>query len=236
MEFIGEVAAWFGDPAHWAGRDGIPVRLLEHVELSGAALLAGLLIAVPIGLVIGHTGRGALVAISIANIGRALPSVGVLGMVLPLTLRAGWGLGLVPTLIALTVLAIPPVVSNLHTGLREVDRDLVEAGRGMGMSGPQLLWRVELPIALPVALAGVRTAAVQVIATATIGAILSTGGLGRYIIDGIAAQNQPKMVAGALLVMLLALASEGLFAGLQRAARPLGLRAADARVPAASAA
>ncbi len=224
MEFIGEVAAWFGDPAHWAGRDGIPVRVLEHLELSGVALLAALLIAVPIGLVIGHTGRGAVVAISITNIGRALPSVGVLGMVLPFTLRAGWGLGLVPTLIALTVLAIPPIVGNLYAGLREVDRDLVEAGRGMGMSGPQLLWRVELPIVLPVGLAGVRTAAGQVIATATIGAILSAGGLGRYILTGLAAQDYPRMVAGALLVMLLVLTVEGLFALLQRAARSPGLQ------------
>jgi osmoprotectant transport system permease protein len=228
MEFLAEVAAWFTDPANWSGRDSIPVRMAEHVALSGVSLLAGLTLALPLGLFIGHTGRWAGAVVAITNVGRAVPSVGILGLALPLTLQLGWGIGVPPTLLALTALAIPPIVVNAHVGIRDVDPDTVEAARGMGMREREVLRRVELPLALPVILAGVRTASVQVIATATLGAILSTGGLGRFIVDGFARQDYPMMFGGALLVMSLALASEVAFAWAQRRAVSPGLRGAPA--------
>lgn len=231
MDFLAEVAAWFTDPASWSGRDAIPARVGEHLALSGVSLLAGLAIALPLGLFIGHTRRWAGAVVAITNVGRAVPSVGILGLALPLTLQLGWGIGVPPTLLALTVLAIPPIVLNAYVGIRDVEPELVEAARGMGMRESQVLRRVELPIALPVILAGVRTASIQVIATATLGAILSTGGLGRYIVDGLARQDHPLMFGGALLVMTLALTSEVLFALAQRAAVSPGLRGASARLP-----
>jgi osmoprotectant transport system permease protein len=231
MDFLAEVAAWFTDPASWSGRDAIPARVGEHLALSGVSLLAGLAIALPLGLFIGHTRRWAGAVVAITNVGRAVPSVGILGLALPLTLQLGWGIGVPPTLLALTVLAIPPIVLNAYVGIRDVEPELVEAARGMGMRESQVLRRVELPIALPVILAGVRTASIQVIATATLGAILSTGGLGRYIVDGLARQDYPRMFGGALLVMILALTSEVLFALAQRAAMSPGLRGASARLP-----
>jgi osmoprotectant transport system permease protein len=231
MDFLAEVAAWFTDPASWSGRDAIPARVGEHLALSGVSLLAGLALALPLGLFIGHTRRWAGAVVAITNVGRAVPSVGILGLALPITLQLGWGIGVPPTLLALTVLAIPPIVLNAYVGIRNVEPELVEAARGMGMRGSQVLRRVELPIALPVILAGVRTASIQVIATATLGAILSTGGLGRYIVDGFARQDYPRMFGGALLVMILALTSEVLFALAQRAAVSPGLRGATARLP-----
>lgn len=241
MEFLGEVAAWFTDPASWSGRDAIPVRLAEHVAESAVSLLAGLAIALPLGLAVGHTGRWAGTVVAITNIGRAVPSVGVLGiayvLTLPLVAASGLrGIGVPATLIALTLLAIPPIVLNAYVGVREVDADLVETARGMGMSERQVLRRVELPIALPVILAGVRTAALQVIATATLGAVISAGGLGQYIVVGFALQDFPRMFGGALLVAALALVSDGLFGLGQRASVSPGLRGAPtsmAQTPAA---
>jgi len=233
MELLAEVAAWLTDPAQWQGAGSIPVRVAEHLALSGVSLAIGLAVALPLGLVIGHTGRWADAVVAVTNIGRAVPSVGVLGMALPVTLALGWGLGVPPTLLALIVLAIPPIVVNAYVGIREVDPDAVEAARGLGMSEGQVLRRVEIPLASPVILAGVRTASVQVIATATLGAILSTGGLGRFIIDGFAQQDYPEMLGGALLVMVLALTSEGLFALAQRVVVSPGLASPErASVPA----
>lgn len=224
IAFLGELAAWFTDPTHWTGNDSIPLRVGEHVALSVGGLGLAVLVAIPLGLLIGHTGRGSVVVVGASTIGRAIPSVAILGLAFPVTLTLGWGLGVPPTLLALMILAIPPILTNLYIGLRDVDPELRDAATGSGMTGRQLLARVEWPLALPLALTGMRTAAVTVVATATIGAILSTGGLGRYIIDGIAQQDYPKMVAGALLVMLLAFAVEALFAVLQRRAVSTGIR------------
>ena len=229
MELLGEVVAWLTDPAQWTGRDAIPVRVGEHVLMSGFSLLIGLAVALPIGLAIGHTRRWTGAVVAITNIGRAIPSIGILGIayVLTLPLVAALDLrniGTPAAVIALIALAIPPIVVNTYTGVRDVDPDTVEAARGMGMSGRQVLRRVEIPIAMPVILAGIRTSSVQVIATATLGAILSTGGLGRYIVDGFAQLDEPQMVGGALLVMLLVLISEAGFGLAQRRAVSPGLR------------
>jgi len=235
MDFLTEVAAWFTDPASWSGRDAIPARIGEHLALSGVSLLAGLAIALPLGLFIGHTRRWAGVVVALANVGRAVPSVGILGIALVLTLPLVAAIdlrniGTPATLIALTALAIPPMVVNTYVGVRDVDPDAVEAARGMGMREAQVLRRVELPLALPVLLAGVRTAALQVIATATLGAIISAGGLGQYIVVGFALNDMPRLFGGSVLVMALALASEGLFALAQRAAVSPGLRGASTRL------
>jgi osmoprotectant transport system permease protein len=230
MELVGDVLAWLTDPAQWTGRDAIPVRVVEHVLMSGISLLIGLAIALPLGLAIGHTRRWEGAVVAITNVGRAVPSIGILGIAYVLTLPLVAALelrniGTPATVIALIALAIPPIVVNTYTGIRDVDPDTVEAARGMGMSGRQVLRRVEVPIALPVILAGVRTSSVQVIATATLGAILSTGGLGRYIVDGFAQLDEPQMVGGAILVMLLVLVSEAAFAFAQRQVVSPGLRA-----------
>jgi osmoprotectant transport system permease protein len=234
MELIGDVLAWLSDPAQWSGRDAIPVRMAEHVLMSGISLVIGLAIALPLGLTIGHTRRWTGAVVAVTNVGRAVPSVGILGIAYVVTLPLVAALelrniGTPATVIALIALAVPPIVVNAYVGVRDVDADTVEAARGMGMSGSQVLRRVEVPIALPVILAGVRTSSVQVIATATLGAILSTGGLGRYIVDGFARLDEPQMVGGALLVMLLVLASEMLFAVAQRRTVSPGLRAGRPR-------
>jgi osmoprotectant transport system permease protein len=222
MELIGQLVSWLTDPAQWSGKDSIPVHLAGHLALSAAALAAGAAIALPLGLAIGHTGRGAFVVVALANIGRAVPSVAILGLAFPLTLTLGLGLGFAPTVIALTALAIPPIVTNTYAALRGVDRDLVEAGRGMGMGEGQLLGRVELPIALPLIVGGVRTSAVQVVATATLGAVLSADCLGFFILKGFAIRNMAEVVAGALMVTVLALLTEGALALAQRRSAPAG--------------
>jgi osmoprotectant transport system permease protein len=221
MEVIRVVADWFGDPKRWTGADGIPNRLIEHVGLSGAVVIVSLAIALPVGLYIGHTGRGAIVAIGAANLGRAVPSYALLLMFFPF-----FGLGFGTAFPALVLLAIPPILTNAYVGLREVDRDTVESARGMGMTEWQLLRIVELPIALPVIVAGVRTAAVQVVATATLAALVAGGGLGRYIVDGFALQDDGRLIGGAILVAGLALATERLFTFIERRLISPGLRGA----------
>lgn len=230
MEFLGSVAGWFADPANWSGRDGIPVRLGEHLILSGIPLLLALVIALPVGTYVGHTGRGSSVAINLANVGRAIPTLAILVIAFILLSRPLVDAGLrgeageVAAIVSMVFLALPPIVTNTYVGLSDVDRDLLDAGRGMGMTGGQLLARVELPIALPVVLAGIRTAAVQVVATATLGAVVATGGIGRYLIDGIAQRKYEEMFAGAVLVALLAIATELIFGWLQRRTLSTGLR------------
>jgi osmoprotectant transport system permease protein len=224
MDFLVAVIAWLLDPAHWQGGDGIPLRLLEHIQLSAVALAVAAAVALPVGLAVGHSRRGAFVALNLANVGRALPSLAILGLALPFTIQVFHQLDFWPTLIALVALAIPPMLTNASIGIREVDPEAVEVARGLGMSSSQVLARVELPIALPVVLGGIRTAAVQVVATATLGAFVAGGGLGRYIIDGIAVQETERTFVGAVLVALLALATEAVFGWLERRAVSPGLR------------
>jgi len=215
---VNEIIAWLGDSAHWSGSDGVPIRLLEHLQLSGASVLVALAIALPLGAYIGHSGRLTLLAVTIANVGRAMPTLALLVIFLPFILRAGLGLGFWPTFVPLVLLGIPPILVNAYVGVREVDADVREAARGLGMSGAQVLGRVELPLALPAIFAGLRTAAVQVIATATLGALVASGGLGRYIIDGIALHENARMVVGAILVAVLALSADAVLAFVERRA------------------
>lgn len=222
MDFLGSVVAWFADPAHWRGDDGIPTRLWEHVQLSGLAVGTAAAIALPLGLYLGHTGRGAFAAINIANMGRALPSLALIALGLVVSITLGLGLGFWPTLFALVPLALPPILTNTFVAVRGVDRDTVEAARGMGLRESQILRSVELPLALPLILGGVRTAAVNVVATATLGALVAGGALGRYIVDGLALQEFDRLFAGALLVALLAVATEVLFGILAARARYAG--------------
>jgi osmoprotectant transport system permease protein len=219
MEILRVVVDWFTDPARWTGSDGIPNRLIEHVGLSALVVTVALAIALPVGLYIGHTGRGAIVAIGAANLGRAVPSYALLLMFFPL-----FGLGFGTAFPALVLLAIPPILTNTYVGLRDVDRDTVEAARGMGMTDWQLLRSVELPIALRIIVAGTRTAAVQVVATATLAALVAGGGLGRYIVDGFALQDDGRLIGGAILVATLALLTERLFTLVERRLVSPGLR------------
>lgn len=215
MTFAVEVAAWFVSPARWAGPDAIPVRVGEHVLISALALLIAGGVAIPLGTLVGHAGRGGALAVNVANAGRAVPSFAILVFALQV-----FGLGMVPALAALVVLAIPPILLNTYVALRVVDPDVREVGRGMGMSGAQLLAAVELPLAAPLIMAGVRTATVQVVATAPLAALVAWGGLGRYIIDGIFLRDFVRVFGGAVLVVALALVAEVAFAVLQRRIAP----------------
>ncbi|MFB0620091.1 ABC transporter permease [Streptomyces sp. AGS-58] len=208
---------WLTDPAHWTGDDGIRHRLLQHLLLTVVCLLVSCLIALPVALVLGHLGKGGALAVNLANAGRAVPTFAVLVLLL-LTPVGRWGEG--PTVVALVLFAAPPLLTNAYVGMREVDRSVVRAARGMGMTGRQLLFRVELPLALPMILNGVRIAAVQLVATATIAALAGGGGLGRIITAGFALASTPQVVAGALLVAVFALLVEGAFEIAGRLAPP----------------
>jgi osmoprotectant transport system permease protein len=219
---VNEAIAWLTDPATWQGQTGIPWRLVEHLGMSTASIITATLIALPIGLWIGHTGRAANLAINIANLGRAIPSYAVIVIILPFSLAFSQDLGLniIPTFLAMVFLAIPPILVNTYAGLREVDRDLVEAARGMGLRELQILRSVEVPLAAPVLIGGFRTAVLNVIATATIGAVLGFGGLGRFILNGVAIgeQGTGQLIGGSILVAALAIVVDLLLAGVQRSA------------------
>jgi len=219
VSVLASVVQWFTNPAHWSGSDGIPTRLLQHVQLSAESVLIGAIIALPVGIVLGHYGIFAAAAINISNAGRAIPSFALLALSFQV-----FGLGDAPIIISLTALAIPPMVTNSYVALREVDPDIKEAARGMGYRELAQVLRVELPLAVPLLMAGVRTSAVQVVATATLAALIAGGGFGRYIIDGLAQFDYPKLMAGAILVAGLALATELSLAGVQWLLVPRGLR------------
>jgi len=231
MSLPGDVVAWFATAEHWRGDFGVPHRLTEHLLMSGAAVVAAVVLALPVGIWLGHRGRGGGLAINLANVGRAVPSLAILALAQQAFGLSGWpGFGARPAFVALVALAVPPLVTNAYVGMQEVDRDVVEAARGMGMTGREILRRVELPIALPLVMAGVRTASVQVVATATLAAVTAWGGLGRYIVDGFGQQDNAQIVAGGLLVGLLALGTELGLGRLQRAVVSEGLRPTPDRV------
>jgi osmoprotectant transport system permease protein len=226
MDFLGQVLAWYTDPAHWTGNDAIGLRLWQHLSLSAASLAAAIAIALPIGLYIGHTGRFARVTVAVSNIGRSVPSLGWLGIAYPIgtALFHRGGIGFLPAFIGLVALAIPPIVTNTHAGLRAVDPELREAARGMGLSELQLLLRVEVPVSLAIILAGIRASAVAVVATAPLTAIVGAGTLGSYILAGLELSDEVQVFAAALLVALLAILTEVAFAWLQRRATSPGLQ------------
>jgi len=234
---IGEVVAWFQDPVNWRGEDGVWNRLIEHSLLTLTATLVAVLIGLPIAVWLGHIGRGGVLAVNISNVGRAVPTFAVL-LLLSIALPFGtddlgpYGRAGLATLIALVLFALPPIITNAYVGVREVDKDTVEAARGMGMQDGQLLRRVELPLGLPLILAGVRLAVVQVWATATIAALVAGPGLGRIITLGFRRQDVTEVVAGALIVGVIALLLEGAMVGLQRLFGPVA-RARRSQAPSA---
>lgn len=223
-----DLFGWFADPATWSGPAGIVTRLGEHVVYSVVVLLIAGAFAIPAGLFIGHTGRGRWIVTS-TNAARAVPSLGLLfAVALWLGPRLPGELAFVlPSLIALVVLAIPPLLSGAYSGVEAVDPAARDAARGMGMGSFQVLWRVELPCALPLVLSGIRAATLQVIATATIASFISLGGLGVFLVRGLAAGDYPQMAGGAILVALLALAADGVLALVQRLVVPAGLQVSE---------
>ena len=223
MEFLGDVLSWFLDGENWTGPSGIPSRVWEHVQISVIATAVATAIALPPALWLGHKRRGGFLAVAVVNIGRAVPSFAIMALFLPISIRMGLGLGFWPTLLALLALALPPIFTNTYTAVREVDPALVEAGRGMGMTETEVLARIEAPMASPVILAAIRVSAVQVVATAPLAALVAWGGLGRYIVDGFAVQDNVRVLAGGILVAILSVGTELLLGAMEKRVVPRGL-------------
>jgi osmoprotectant transport system permease protein len=223
MDFLGDLAAWFLDGANWTGSEGIPSRVWEHIQISVVATVVAAAIAIPIAMWLGHYRRGGFLAVATVNIGRAVPSLAIMGLFLPITIRLGLGLGFWPALLALFALALPPIFTNTYTAIRDVDPALVEAGRGMGMTDGEVIRSIEAPMASPVIIAALRISAVQVVATAPLAALVAWGSLGRYIIDGFAVQDNVRVMAGGILVALLSVATELLLGAVEKRVTPKGL-------------
>ena len=224
MNYLDATLAWINDPLNWTNPGGIEDRLVEHLQISGAAVLLGCLVAWPIGLWLGHIGRGGALVLVVSNVSLAIPTMALLSII-PLT---AVGFGQPAIILALTVFAVPPLLANAYTGLREVDPEVRDAARGMGLSAWQMLWRVEVPLAVPYLAAGLRTAAVQVVATATLAVFVAGGGLGQLIGEGVGlglSVGGGEVISGALLVAVLALAVEGTFALVERLVTPRALLA-----------
>jgi osmoprotectant transport system permease protein len=215
MNFLQQALAYIFTADNWAGNAGLGARILEHLQYTVVAVAVSALIAIPIGMIIGHTGRGAFLVVTAVNALRALPTLGVLllGVLL-------WGLGLLPPTVALTLLGVPPLLAGTYAGIANVDPKIVDAATSMGMTNWQVLTRVEVPNALPLILGGLRTATLQVVATATVAAYASLGGLGRYLIDGIKVRQFHIALVGALMVTVLALVLDGVLALVVRASVP----------------
>ncbi|WP_426298861.1 ABC transporter permease [Arthrobacter sp. R-11] len=211
MDIFSNTFAWLASPANWSGSGGIAVRLFEHLQYSALVLAIAAAIAVPLGMFIGHTGRGRVVAVAVAGALRALPTLGLLVLFALLA-----GSGLMPPVWALVILTVPPLLAGSYAGISSVDRAVVDGARALGMTELQILFRVELPNGLPVLAGGVRTAVLQVIATVSVVAYLPLGGLGRYLFDGLVLQDFPRMLGGSLLIAALAIAVDLILAAVQR--------------------
>ncbi|WP_416965897.1 ABC transporter permease [Streptomyces sp. Agncl-13] len=211
FELFKNLGTWLTSGSQWAGSDGIAHRLAEHLQYSLLATLIAAAIGLPLGLLIGHTGKGAFLAINLASFGRALPTVGLVVLVFLAS-----GLSMWPVYIALVALAVPSIVTNTYAGMTAVDPDVKDAARGQGMRGHQVLFQVELPLALPLIMTGLRLALIQVVATATIAAYVSFGGLGRYVFDGLAQRDLVQVLGGAVLVALVAIVLDLGLSALQR--------------------
>ncbi len=219
MSFLGQVASWLTSGSHWSGPNGIPIRLAQHLELTALVVATAAVVGIGLGIVLGHSGRGGLAVINLANIGRAVPTLALL-----ILFVLQFSIGILPAYLSLVALAIPPVLTNSYTGVRSVDPQVTQAARAMGMTPRQVVVRVELPIAVPLIMAGLRTTAVEVVATATLAGYVAYGGLGRYIIDGLATQDQVQLFSGAVLVAALAGLVDLVFSRVQRALTSPGLR------------
>ena len=217
---FGDAVRFLVDPANYRGGAGFPARFVEHLQYSLLALVVAVLLAVPVGAVIGHTGRGETLVVNVANALRSLPTLGLMFILITSTKSLGIG----PLVLALVVLAVPPVLLSTLAGVAGVDPEVVDAARGVGMTERQVLTGVELPNGLPVIAGGVRSAALQVVATAPIAALVALGSLGSFIIDGLGQRDYPQMAAGALLVAALAVAVDLVLSLMQRLLVPAGLR------------
>jgi osmoprotectant transport system permease protein len=223
MNFIIDAFAFIIDPANWTGPLGIAVRLQQHLAITALSVLIAAAAAVPLGLAIGHSGRGRAAVIAVTGAARALPTFGMLTLFVLIGIQFGAGLSLGPVIVVLVILAIPPLLAGAYAGVEAVDRLTVDAARGQGMTEWQILTRVELPLALPLLAGGLRSATLQVVATATIAAYVAQGGLGRYLIEGIQSRDYTRAVVGAVLVAAVALILDGLFAVVQRLVVPRGV-------------
>jgi osmoprotectant transport system permease protein len=208
MNALGQFWGYVTTAEHWWGNRGIFQRLVDHLRLCGFVVLLAAVLALPPAILLGHLKRGGVLAVWGVNIGRAVPTFAVIVLVFPFSIRYGFGLGFWPTAVALFLLAVPPIFTNAFTGVRDVDAGMVEAARGMGMRGRDVIWAVEIPAALPLIFTGLRVSAVQVVATATLGAYVGFGGLGSFIVEGFAQQDDAKLLTGAVLVAGLSLAVE----------------------------
>jgi osmoprotectant transport system permease protein len=217
MSTVGDVVSWFADGDNWQGRSGVPTRLVEHLRYSVSAVVGAAVVTVPLAAWLGHKRRFGLLAVNVANIGQTLPSFAVLVLFVQLlAFRELPFAGPLALFLAMVLLAVPPLFVNTYTGVAQVDDALRESARGMGMTSMQRLLRVEIPVAAPVLVTGLRIAFVQVVATATLGAYLGVGGLGRYIIDGYAVRDYARVFAGAVLVAALALLADQVLGLLKR--------------------
>jgi osmoprotectant transport system permease protein len=217
MNLVSDAIAWLTSRAHWSGAGSIPSRLGEHLSVTGIVLLVALFIALPLGIAIGHLGRGVAFVVAISGAARALPTLGLV------TLLGIWlGIGLKAPVIALVVLAVPPLLAGIYAGMQAVDRDVVDTARAVGMTEWTIIRSVELPLALPSIVAGMRSATLQVVSTVTVAAYIADDGFGRYILEGLRTRRYDEMLAGALLVIALALVLDRAFALLEWYARPPG--------------
>jgi osmoprotectant transport system permease protein len=235
-EILRQMWDYLSSDAAWSGNRGLPALIWAHVKLSALAVVVAAVVAIPPAVALGHIRRGGLLAVSIVNVGRALPTFAIIVLILPFSLRYGFGLGFWPTLVALVLLAVPPIFTNSYTGVRDVPPDAVEAARGMGMRAGELVRKVEVPVAWPLIITGLRVSAVQVVATATLGALVGYRNLGTPIITGFAQRSQRGvLLAAAITVILLALLTDAVFALAERRLvpwrRPAG-RHADVTVTA----
>lgn len=223
MSVVSDTIDWFSDSTHWSGDDGVPHRLVQHLGYTSLTIAIAAAVAIPIGLWIGHTGRLRGLAVVSSGALRALPTLGVLTYASLYT-----GIGIKAAIFTLVLLAIPPLLAGAYAGLEAVDRQTIDAARSIGMTEWQILTKVEVPLALPLIVGGFRSSTLQVVATATVAAYIpGPGGLGRYLIDGLALRDYPQVVAGSVVVIVLALVLDGIFVLLQRLAlrnRPAPVR------------
>jgi osmoprotectant transport system permease protein len=224
MSFLAHVFGWFTTRANWTGSQGIPLLFWHQLTLSAAVVLTAVVLGGGLGVVLGHTGRGALVAVNAANAFRAVPTLALLTLLaIQPAISLKWG-GFLAAWLALTALAVPPILTNTYVGMREVDADVREAAKAMGLTGSQVLRTVEAPLALPFVMAGVRTACIEVVATSTLAAYVSYTDLGTYVISGLNTNNSVVAFSGALLVAAMAALVAVLLCLLTKVLTPLPLR------------